>query len=70
MCSSLAYHQPCTALTTRKSRTLHPYFTPVAASLSAKVGKTFDVFLARSRNAFSGVGTTGVEVWSAIVVIE
>jgi hypothetical protein len=40
----------------RSSRTLRPYFTPVAASFPVKLGNALEAFLAKSRNTFSGAG--------------
>lgn len=49
-----------------KSRTLHPYFTPVAGSFSANFGRNLEAFLAKSRNLVSGVGMLVAESSSAI----
>jgi hypothetical protein len=45
---------------TKSSRTLHPYFTPVAGSLSSNFGRTFAAFLATSRSILSETGTPSV----------
>jgi hypothetical protein len=58
--SFLSRHQSCSTPSNKSSRTLHPYFTPVAGSFSAKSGRTFAAFLARSRSTLSETGRPGV----------
>jgi hypothetical protein len=53
----------------RKSKLtdLHPYFTPVAGSFSAKLGKIFATFFAKSRSNLSGTGTAELSMTSAMI---